>query len=350
MSKRRNTSTRSEQVRARRATAAKTPRLKKRGKKTSAAASVPGRDMPPVVMRRDKFSMVEQKRKRKRKLPKRRYDIALGGVPGTAMSLPAVPSIRLGWRAVSLILTGTLAFLLYHLWTAPLYQVQTVVLQGNTYLESNRVNQVLAVQGVSIFAIAPRNLETALHKSFPGLLTDASVRVGLPAKVYITVAERQPALVWEQDGDTLWIDAGGYAFAPAGENPDLITVSAQTAPPAPFTTADQPDEIENPGDAPDHLLAILSPKLFIAPEMVAGILEFHRIVPGVDHLIYDAAHGFGWHDEKRDWDVYLGTNLSNVAEKLNVYFTIRAHLREQGIQPVMVSVEYLHAPYYRLEP
>jgi hypothetical protein len=236
------------------------------------------------------------------------------------------------------------------LWTAPLYQVQTAELQGNTYLESGLVNRVLAVSGEPIFAISPRELEAELHKAFPGLLTEASVRVGLPAKVYVTVAERDPALVWEQDGDPLWIDADGYAFAPAGENPGLITVVAQTAPPTPFVAAEQSEGADQPDEAVDPLVEVLSPKLFLSPKAVAGILKFHEIVPEIDHLTYDAEHGFGWHDPKRDWDVYLGMDLSNVAEKLNMYYAIRAHLREQGIQPVMVSVEHLHAPYYRLEP
>ncbi len=347
MARRKTTTPRSEQVRARRKAAAKTPRLKKRGK-TAAASASPLRGMPPVVARTGKFSMAQPKRTRKAKTQRRVFEVATGG--GVAVQLPAVPIIRPGWRAASLILTAALGLLLYHLWTAPLYRVQEITLQGNTYLESDVVNRVLAVSGEPIFAVSPRELEAELHKAFPGLLTEASVRVGLPAKVYVTVSEREPVLVWEQDDETLWIDAGGYAFAPAGENPGLITVSAQTAPPTPLAVQDQPEGAANPEDEIDPLLEVLSPKLFLSPETVAGLLKFHEIAHRTDHLTYDAEHGFGWHDQKRDWDVYLGVDLSNVAEKLNMYYVIRSHLHKQGIRPVMVSVEHLHAPYYRLEP
>ena len=349
MPRRKTTTPRSEQVRARRKSAAKTPRLKKRGK-PAAAAAAPRREFPAVVVRTGKFTMAQPKRKRKIKRPRRRYDIAVGGVPGTTMSLPAVPSIRLGWRLLSLVITVMLGLLLYHLWTAPLYRVQEITLQGNTYLAQDLVERALAVNGEPIFAVAPRDLEHELHKAFPGLLVEASVRVGLPAQVVVTVQEREPALIWEQDGKTLWIDADGYAFAPAGKNPGLMAVSAETAPPTPLTAEAQPEDAATPEAEADPLVEVLSPKLFMSPQMVAGILKFHELVPGVDHLTYDAEHGFGWHDPKRDWDVYFGMDLSNVAEKLNMYYAIRADLRKQGIQPAMVSVEHLHAPYYRLEP
>jgi hypothetical protein len=35
--------------------------------------------------------------------------------------------------------------------------------------------------------------------------------------------------------------------------------------------------------------------------------------------------------------------------KLNVYQTLVDQLQSEGIQPEMISVEYVHAPYYRME-
>jgi len=42
-------------------------------------------------------------------------------------------------------------------------------------------------------------------------------------------------------------------------------------------------------------------------------------------------------------------NYKNINDKMLMYETIVHKLGEQGIQPSIVSVEFLHAPYYRLE-
>jgi hypothetical protein len=58
----------------------------------------------------------------------------------------------------------------------------------------------------------------------------------------------------------------------------------------------------------------------------------------------------GWYDEKRNCDVYFGMDVSNIDEKLAVYKAIRNQLKEDGVSPVIINVEHIHAPYYRLEP
>jgi hypothetical protein len=85
-------------------------------------------------------------------------------------------------------------------------------------------------------------------------------------------------------------------------------------------------------------------------EMVAALDRMDNHAPKGVPIAYDPRHGLGWHDTKRDWDVYFGLDLSNIEEKLIVYDAIRQKMREDGISPAMISVEHVHAPYYRLEP
>jgi hypothetical protein len=47
--------------------------------------------------------------------------------------------------------------------------------------------------------------------------------------------------------------------------------------------------------------------------------------------------------------VFIGSKLERINDKMLMYETIVRKLEEQGIQPNMVSVEFLHAPYYRQE-
>ena len=102
-------------------------------------------------------SMAQPKKKKKSKAPKRRYDIALSS-PGVEIRLPAMPSIRLGWRLVSAALARGLLFLLYHFWTAPIYQVQAAELEGQHYLNSETVNRMLNLYNKPIFMVDPQQM------------------------------------------------------------------------------------------------------------------------------------------------------------------------------------------------
>ncbi|HBY07858.1 MAG TPA: hypothetical protein DEH22_08785 [Chloroflexi bacterium] len=340
------TTHRSEQIRANR----ETPSKRTPARKAKATAQHDTRkNMPPVVVRGGFSTMAQPKSKRKTKQPKRRYDIALAS-PGVEIRLPAIPTVHVGWRLASLVLVSALAFLLYHLWTTPLYQVQLVELQGSTYLNNETINRLLNLYNKPIFSIDSQQVAEDLKLAFPGVLKDVSVQIGLPASVFVTVEERQPLIAWEQDGKITWVDAEGIGFDPAGENDSLITVAATAPPPAPFVVPDESISTEIPAESGNPLEEILTPQAFMTPEMVAAILAMHEQTPEGAPVVYNPQHGLGWHDDKRGWDVYFGMDISNIAEKLVVYKAIKVQLREAGISPVLISVEHIHAPFYRLEP
>ena len=193
--------------------------------------------MPPVLMRKDFTSMERPQSKGKGRRPKRHFDIALSS-PGVEIRLPAIPSIHLGWRLLSIVLAVGLFVILYHLWTSPLYQVQVAELEGSHYLDQETVNQMLNLYNKPIFTIDPKQMETDLQRAFRDLLVDSSIQVIWPATVIVTVQERQPIIAWEQGGETVWVDDEGVAFDPVGENNDLIKVSAAAEPPAPIIYQD----------------------------------------------------------------------------------------------------------------
>ena len=85
------------------------------------------------------------------------------------------------------------------------------------------------------------------------------------------------------------------------------------------------------------------------PEMVEAILQMSEYAPAGSPLVYDPKHGLGW-KTKRGWDIYFGMDVSDVEQKLIVYKAVVQQLKKDGINPAMISVEYIHAPYYRLEP
>ena len=82
--------------------------------------------------------------------------------------------------------------------------------------------------------------------------------------------------------------------------------------------------------------------------MVETILMLAEQAPKSAILKYYQEHGLGWEDS-RGWNVYLGDD-QDIEMKLNVYRSILAHLKAQDTPPTVISVEYVHFPYYRLEP
>ncbi len=331
---------RSENLRAKRNSSKRSPARKPRTFHSEFASK-----MPPVLMRNSFTPVAQPKRKKKSKSPKRRYDIALSS-PGVEIRLPTMPSIKLGWRLVSVALVAGLLFLLYHFWTAPIYQVQAAELEGNHYLNSETVNRMLNLYNMPIFMVDPQQMETDLRRAFPGLMVDTSVQIVLPATVIVTIQEREPVVAWEQGSEMMWVDADGVSFDPIGENDSLTLVSASGSPPAPIVIPDEQEKLE---DERNPLDEILTPEAFMSPEMVVAILTMDNQAPDGVPLAYDPQHGLGWHDKNRGWDVYFGMDITNIDEKLIVYKAIRKQLKADGISPVMISVEYIHAPYYRLE-
>ena len=85
----------------------------------------------------------------------------------------------------------------------------------------------------------------------------------------------------------------------------------------------------------------------MTPDLVKAVLVLSKQAPKNTALVYDAQHGLGWKDA-RGWEVYFG-DAQDVTMKLRVYKAIINQLMADDTQPTLVSVEYVHAPYYRLE-
>ena len=315
------------------------------------------RAMPPVLVRGAGTVPSQPRRKSGRSRsarPRRRFDIALAS-PGVEVRLPALPNVRVGWRLLSFALVAGLVYILYYLWTSPAYQVQTVDLVGASRLTVEEINQVLNVVNKSVFILDPLQLEQTLWGRYPELL-DITVQVGFPATVVVSIVERSPLIEWRQDSLIRWIDSEGVIFDARGEVENLIVVEAYASPPPPLTFDEQNPEEAASDDAAGEVIegdslsleANSAPHYFMAPEMVTAIITMRPQAPAESPLVYDPQHGLGWAD-KRGWEVYFGIDISEIGMKLTVYRAIVEQLRQDGINPAMISVEFLHAPFYRLE-
>jgi cell division protein FtsQ len=321
------------------------PALRRRDKRTKKAKpqtstrryNFEARSQPPVMVRGSLDAIPLKARKAGKTKNRRRYDFTLN-VPGAEMRLPALPMIAIGPRLISGVLVVALGIMAYFLWTAPTFQVQAAKIAGLQRLSSNDVNTVLGISGQPVFTLSAHDLEKKLMEAFPEFST-VSVKIGFPKDVNVTVVERQPILTWRQADRTLLVDANGVAFPqrdPAEIDPSL-TVEA-SGPPMPAESTLQPADPQSEPKASIQFMPV---------DMVSAILSMSAFVPKNTPLIFDSNHGLGWKDTQ-GWDVYFG-DIRDIDMKLRVYQAMLKTFKQEKINPVLISVEYVHTPYYRLE-
>ena len=257
------------------------------------------------------------------------YDMAFT-LGRTSVHAPTISLPQLGPRWISAGLTLILGLMVYSMLTANTFIVSGAEVSGNQRLSVADVSAALGVTGQPIFKAIPTDIEQTLRTAFPDLAS-VSVKVGLPNRVYVSVVERTPVLVWSQgDNNITWIDSNGVQFMPRGNMAGLIPIAATGNPPK---------------VAPDAKQTTYG-QAFISPAMVQAIQTLYPQVPTGSPMIYDPKYGMGWQDP-RGWSVYFGQNTQDIPMKEKVYQAILDTITNQGIQPTMIDVEYLDAPFYK---
>jgi cell division protein FtsQ len=259
------------------------------------------------------------------------YDISFSlgrtAVHAPALSLPTLDFSNPRW--ISGLTTLVLAAILVLFWTMSTFTVLTAEVSGNQYIESSAISSKTGIIGEPIFKAVPEQIEVNLHTAYPGL-AEVSVTAGLPNRIIVRVVERTPVIAWFQNNAVTWIDADGMAFVPHGEAPGLVQVSATGA----------PRNVEVDPELPFY------EQRFINPSAVQALIDLAPHVPEGMLLIYDPEYGIGWQDP-RGWVVQFGQSTQDLQMKLTIYQTLVERFINQGIQPTLVSMEYLDAPFYK---
>ena len=263
--------------------------------------------------------------------PDQRYDLSFS-LGRTSVQAPAIafPGFDLSSpRLVSGILTLAISAILIFFWTASSFSVSSADVTGNSRIGSTEIGNRSGILGQPIFKAIPSQIEENLRVAFPELMT-VEVQLAFPNRIKVQVVERIPLVTWYQDDLTYWIDADGIAFIPRGEVPGLVQVTSSGAP---------LDVVVNP-DLPYY------EQKFINPEVVQAIINLAPLVPEGLAMIYDPEYGIGWQDP-RGWTVQVGQNIQDLPMKFIIYQALVSSLVNQGIQPSLISMEYLDAPFYK---
>ncbi|MBI2332680.1 MAG: FtsQ-type POTRA domain-containing protein [Chloroflexi bacterium] len=329
MSDKRNL-TRAEQVRLR--------RTERAAKELQQAAKQATKPLVKVSSRTPTIPVMAAPKKQEH----RRFNIALGlpefhlnkpklSLPKfSAPHMPRMPKFHANWRLGALILVLVLVTALVLAFQLPYFYVPSAYVFGNTRILSEEINGIIGVSNQNIFTVQPDELERRLRLNYPEL-TSAQVDVYLPNYVYVTVTERQPVILWQQNGGYTWVDGTGVAFRPRGEAAGLIVVDAVDAPPAGIQTSTDP----------------YSPPPFIQKVYVDAALALAPLVPAGSTLTYTAADGFSWKDP-RGWTVAFGTSAHDMPLKVRVYQALVDSLVQRNKTPEFISVVHPDGPYYRM--
>ncbi len=270
-----------------------------------------------------------------------RYDVAVTnpyargagrGAPG-AFRLPSLvlPSFHFGLRWLSGLLLSLALVATYILFSNPFFRVSEAQVYGNGRVTTQDINSVSGILNQPVVLLNPAQIEYNIMSAFPEIY-GVYVQVGLPADVTITVSERQPIAAWTQDGQTVWVDAQGFAFPPRGTVEGLISITATGAPPLPANF--DPNQV-------------LGARPFLAYHLTAALLTLAPQLPEGSSLIYDPQYGLGWQDP-RGWQAYFGQTDGDMAMKLQTYQVLLQNLSQRGATPALISVSYPGAPFYRL--
>ena len=262
-------------------------------------------------------------------------------------------SFKVGWRVLSLLITGILSYALLTAWRSPEYRVSEIKINGLQRLTEAEVLSKVTALGMHSFAIEPEKIRREIASAFPDF-RDVTVKVGIPATLEVTVAERQPMIAWQSKKALIWVDSEGYLIPPRGTSGDILAIQADSIPGYQIKSS-----IEDPGtlkvfrDKPFFKANPSDLAFFAVPKQIDGALltatlQLNAWMPNEKTLLYQRQRGLGWKDA-RGWDVFIGQKLEGINDKMVMYETIVRELEKQGISPTLVSVEFLHAPYYRTD-
>lgn len=267
------------------------------------------------------------------------------GTPGSEVRLPSLPRISFSWRWLSAVLSLAAVVLLYMMLNSSTFLIDIVNLTGGIRVPSEEIKAVLNVTGESIIHVEPAQVENQILSTFPDIKR-AQVTVDLPDSLNVVIEERIPAILWlENEQELFWIDQDGFTFTVRGEANLPIRVYANTAPPFALGYVDRKSiESQDIKDGEDTS-KVLPP---IDPEFILAIQKLNSIKPTDTAMLYEQEKGLGWTDP-HGWQVFFGANTNSIDMKLIEYDHIVSAILERNLQPVLISMEFLHAPYYRLE-
>jgi len=209
---------------------------------------------------------------------------------------------------------------------------------GAVRVSPDEVLRASGLPGLHILWARPAEIEARILAALPTLesaravcrLQPPALSAGLPvASCIITVMERQPRVMWDENGQLWWIDADGVIFPvspsfPPVEGDEGGAESWLVRGPLP---RDEDGRL-------DERMRVALAELWATGADVSPSLSY---VPGRGLVLTD----------ERGWRVIVGQG-PGMDRRLQVLEWLAADLEGRGLTPRFVDVRFSDAPYYSL--
>lgn len=249
--------------------------------------------------------------------------------------------VVLSSRWISLALLGIAIYAIVLIGLDEHFYLTTVPVSGVAAIPAQEIVDASGLGGIHIFAADPAGAAAAID-AMPGIIS-ATVSLRWPNKIAITVVEDSPIAMWEEAGQTYWVNADGTLLPARVDLPTLPRIQSQmTNPPLrvqPTPTAEELALIES-GQTVEPPTVIN----FVPLDVLDGAIMLKQLRPNIDRLYYDPSGGLSFQDS-RGWLAYFGTG-TDMHQKLVVYETIVADLLARGKTPTYISVSNQEKPFY----
>jgi hypothetical protein len=230
------------------------------------------------------------------------------------------------WQIVS----GSLAFVILLtgivFFVSPIFYVTRAEVGNADYLTAEEIFTTADIANFHVLWVDPDRVATRVT-ALPNVKS-AQVFIRWPARVVILIDERIPVLIWEQNGERLWVDEQGYLMFLRDETPGLITI------------VNEGDSILFPCTEPG------CPPPVLDEAIITGALQLAALRANLDVIYYDPVRGLSYEDD-RGWRGYFGEG-ADMEFKLVIYEALTNDLELQGIQPLSVDVGNPDAPFYHV--
>ena len=299
------------------------------------------------------FSLFKKKERNKSAF-ERPYPLSANEpLPKSAGKVPK--KIHISWRVLSGLLVMIFSACILVAWQSPDYEVSTVEIKGLERISQDEVSNSFEVMQKPIIFIKPNEITQKLNSAFPEF-KDIQVTVSLPNIVTVKITERKPIIAWKINDTSIWIDADGIVFPARGQTGEILTIESSSLPVFSYPGGVVETEMlmdkyqlkRNYWKLPSFSMIWYAYHRAIEPGFLNAVVRLNSQIPSEKVLIFDSHRGLGWNDP-RGWKIFVGFDLDRINEKWLAYQQIVSEIIKQGIQPTLVSVEYLHAPYYRTD-
>ena len=197
------------------------------------------------------------------------------------------------------------------------FYVYSADIQGARYTSSEQVYEQSGLAGFSVFFIDPAVIRQRIETL--GHVQTADVTVKLPAEVTIHIVEREPAILYQIQAQSYWVDAEGVVAPAAEERDGLIKL------------------VDDAGSArldDGHL----------DPAILQAVRHITQNLPLVTTFRYQEPYGLFFFSPE-GWRVYLG-GAERMDSKLAAWDAIRRRILTEKAPVQEVDLRY-ERPYWR---